>query len=53
MTIWTVRVRAACGTAYIERPLEFGAGHPKDVGARSANDLHSRNLSDLAEQLGC
>jgi 2-haloacid dehalogenase len=45
----------ACGlrTAYVERPLEFGAGHPKDVGARSANDLHSRNLSDLAEQLGC
>jgi 2-haloacid dehalogenase len=45
----------ACGlrTAYVERPLEFGAGHPKDVGARPANDLHSRNLSDLADQLGC
>jgi 2-haloacid dehalogenase len=45
----------ACGlrTAYVERPLEFGAGHPKDVAARSANDLHSRDLSDLADQLGC
>jgi 2-haloacid dehalogenase len=45
----------ACGlrTAYVERPLEFGGGHPKDVAARSANDLHSRNLSDLADQLGC
>ena len=45
----------ACGlrTAYIERPLEFGAGAPKDVSARPGNDLHSRDFLALAEQLGC
>jgi 2-haloacid dehalogenase len=45
----------ACGlrTAYVERPLEFGAGQPKDVSPRTGNDLHSRNLLDLADQLGC
>jgi 2-haloacid dehalogenase len=45
----------ACGlrTAYVERPLEFGAAHPKDVGARPENDLHCRDFADLAERLGC
>jgi 2-haloacid dehalogenase len=45
----------ACGlrTAYVERPLEFGAARPKDVSARAENDLHSRDLLDLADQLGC
>jgi 2-haloacid dehalogenase len=45
----------ACGlrTAYVERPLEFGAAHPKDIGRRADNDVHSRSLLDLAEQLGC
>lgn len=45
----------ACGlrTAYVERPLEFGASQPKDVGRRAENDLHSRSLLDLADQLGC
>jgi 2-haloacid dehalogenase len=45
----------ACGlrTAYVERPLEFGAGHVKDVSPRAENELHSRNLLDLADQLGC
>lgn len=45
----------ACGlrTAYVERPLEFGAARPKDVSPRADNDLHSRDLLDLAEQLGC
>jgi 2-haloacid dehalogenase len=44
-----------CGlrTAYVERPLEFGPTQPKDVGARPDNDLHSRNLLDLADRLGC
>ena len=44
----------ACGlrTAYIERPLEFGAGHAKDVSPRPGNDLHARDLLDLADQLG-
>lgn len=45
----------ACGlqTAYIERPLEFGAGQPKDVSPDPANTLHARNLLHLADQLGC
>jgi 2-haloacid dehalogenase len=44
----------ACGlrTAYIERPLEFGAAHPKDVAPQPGNDLHARSLMDLAAQLG-
>ena len=45
----------ACGlqTAYIERSLEFGARNPKDVSPRAANQMHARDLLDLAEQLGC
>ena len=45
----------ACGlqTAYIERPLEFGAGQPKDVSPDPANTWHARNFLDLADQLGC
>jgi len=45
----------ACGlaTAYIERPLEFGAGQPKDVSPDPANTLHARDLLHLAELLGC
>ncbi|TFZ01596.1 haloacid dehalogenase type II [Ramlibacter rhizophilus] len=39
-------------TAFIERPLEFGAGHPKDVSPQAGNDLHCRDLLDLAGQLG-
>ncbi|KQP43731.1 haloacid dehalogenase type II [Pseudorhodoferax sp. Leaf274] len=44
----------ACGlqTAYIERPLEFGTGAPKDVSPRPGNDLHCRDFLDLADQLG-
>ena len=44
----------ACGlrTAYIERPLEFGAARPKDVSPRADNDLHAASLTDLAQQLG-
>ena len=44
-----------CGlrTAYVERPLEFGAARPKGVFARAGNNLHSRDLLDLADQLGC
>lgn len=44
----------ACGllTAYIERPLEFGAGQPKDVSPEPANTLHARDFLDLADQLG-
>jgi 2-haloacid dehalogenase len=45
----------ACGlaTAYIERPLEFGAAHVKDVSPDPANTWHARCLTDLADQLGC
>lgn len=43
-----------CGlrTAYIERPLEFGAARPKDVSPRPENDLHCSSLLDLADRLG-
>ena len=45
----------ACGlrTAYVERPLEFGAGQPKDGSPQAGNDLHSTSLTDLASKLGC
>ena len=45
----------ACGlqTAYIERPLEFGARNPKDVSPHAANGFHACDLHDLAQQLGC
>jgi 2-haloacid dehalogenase len=44
----------ACGlrTAYIERPLEFGAAHPKDVSPQPGNDLHCASMIELAETLG-
>jgi 2-haloacid dehalogenase len=45
----------ACGlqTAYIERPLEFGAAQVKDVSPQAGNDLHARDIVQLAELLGC
>ncbi|MDO9480190.1 MAG: haloacid dehalogenase type II [Hydrogenophaga sp.] len=45
----------ACGlgTAYIERPLEFGALQPKDVSPDPANTHHARDLLHLADVLGC
>lgn len=45
----------ACGlgTAYIERPLEFGAAQPKDVSPDPDNTLHARDLTDLATVLCC
>jgi 2-haloacid dehalogenase len=45
----------ACGlrTAYIERPLEFGALQPKDVSPQVDNDLHARDINALADLLGC
>lgn len=45
----------ACGlrTAYVERPLEFGAAQPKDVSPRRENDLHCRDFLELAQRLGC
>lgn len=45
----------ACGlrTAYIERPLEFGAAHVKDVSPQPGNALHAASLVALADQLDC
>ena len=45
----------ACGlqTAYIERPLEFGAAQVKDVSPQAGNDWHARDVLQLAELLGC
>ena len=44
-----------CGllTAYIERPLEFGATAPKDVTPRAGNTLHCASIVALAQRLGC
>ena len=44
-----------CGlrTAYIERPLEFGASQPKDVSPVPGNDLHVGDIENLADALGC
>ena len=43
----------ACGlqTAYIERPFEFGAQHPKDVSPSATNTFHARDINHLADQL--
>ncbi|WP_398495560.1 haloacid dehalogenase type II [Variovorax sp.] len=45
----------ACGlkTGYIERPFEFGRAQPKDVTPVAANNLHARDILELAELLGC
>jgi 2-haloacid dehalogenase len=45
----------ACGlrTAYIERPLEWGADQPKDVSPLPENELHCTSLLTLADALGC
>ncbi len=45
----------ACGlqTAYIERPLEFGAAQVKDVSPQAGNDVHARDVVQLAELLDC
>jgi len=44
-----------CGlrTAYIERPLEFGALQPKDVSPQMGNNLHASDMLALADMLGC
>ncbi len=45
----------SCGlhTAYIERPMEFGASQIKDVSPQAGNDLHAHDLMALADLLGC
>ena len=41
----------ACGlqTAYIERPLEYGAGQVKDVSPVAENTMHARDFIQLAD----
>jgi 2-haloacid dehalogenase len=41
------------GTAYIERPFEFGSIQPKDVSPQAGNDLHAKSINHLADLLGC
>ena len=45
----------ACGleTAYIERPMEYGASQVKDVSPWSENTLHAKDIADLATLLEC
>jgi len=44
----------ACGlrTAYIERPLEYGPTRAKDVSDNGLNDVHAKDLVELATLLG-
>lgn len=44
-----------CGlhTAYIERPLEFGANNAKDVSPNPGNTFHAKSILQLADMLGC
>ena len=44
-----------CGlnTAYIERPMEYGAENIKDVSANSENTFHAKDIVALASLLGC
>lgn len=50
-----LRAAAACGcrTAFIERPLEYGAAVANDTSRDPAFDMHARDLADLADQFGC
>jgi len=45
----------ACGlnTAYIERPMEYGATQIKDVSPNSENTLHAKDIVALADMLEC
>jgi 2-haloacid dehalogenase len=45
----------ACGlrTASCRAPLRVRRDAPKDVAPTPGNDLHGRDLLDLADQLGC
>jgi 2-haloacid dehalogenase len=51
-----LRAAAQCGlrTAYVDRPLEWGPDRRGDIpSATDRFDLESRDLRDLAAQLGC
>lgn len=38
-------------TAYVERPVEYGADQIKEVTADGRSDIHARDFNDLADQL--
>jgi len=44
-----------CGlnTAYIERPMEYGATQIKDISPNSENTLHAKDIVALADMLEC
>ena len=44
-----------CGlnTAYIERPMEYGATQVKDVSPNNENTLHAKDIVALADMLEC
>lgn len=50
-------IRAAGGlgfkTAFVARPLEFGAGGAADVAYSTEFDVNAADFCDLADQLGC
>jgi 2-haloacid dehalogenase len=50
-----LRAAAASGmrTAFVTRPLEFGAGRTVDISRDAAFDFHATDFLDLASQLGC
>ena len=50
-----LRAARHCGlkTAFIERPMEFGPIQGNDISPRPGNDLHCRDILDLAGQLDC
>ena len=50
-----LRAAQRCGlrTAFVERPLEYGAGVARDLSRDPALDFHATDFLDLATQLGC
>jgi 2-haloacid dehalogenase len=45
--------RCGLGTAYVERPHEYGPSQEKNISANADNTLHARNLVELAVTLNC
>ena len=52
---YDIRAAARLGfrTAFVARPLEFGAGFEADVAYSDEFDINAADFVDLAEQLGC
>jgi 2-haloacid dehalogenase len=52
---YDIRAAAALGfrTAFVARPLEFGAGADVDVTYEDEFDVNASDFLDLADQLGC